>query len=142
MHLNPPHHHQHQQVPNFPHYHHQHHHHHHNQKRRLHYNSPDHHCQLCCDNCNEIRTTRPTPCGGFQMQTINPYKGYTIYQTQCICSPTIGAANEMFYMKFITPYNQPNCIHECQCQCHQSNMRKRGWIGNMYQKNRNLFGNY
>jgi hypothetical protein len=136
MHLNHHHHHHHP----IPHSHH-HHHHHHNHKRRLQYNyNTDDHCRVCCDNCNEYRISSPTPCGGYQMQTINPVKGYTLYQTQCVCNPSLGASNEMFYMKFFTPYNLSN--KECPCQCHQSIPRKRGWIGNIYHKNKTLFGIY
>ena len=98
-----------------------------------------HHCKFCCDSCSELRTTWRLPCGGYNSQCINPYKGYTIYQTQCACNQSLGATTQMIYLKYITPYNQGQSQflngngldYQCPCQCHAYPVQKRGWLGNV-----------
>jgi hypothetical protein len=88
------------------------------------HNNIQSHCDLCCDDCNEMKTSYQTPCGGYVAQCINPIKGYTIYQTKCSCSPYFGQ-HEVIYLKFLTPYSQ----HQT-AQCHfnlPQNQRKMSW---------------
>ena len=93
------------------------------------------HCNLCCDNCNELKASYRTPCGGFIIQCINPIKGYTIYKTKCLCSPYFGQ-NEMIYLKYMTPYSEYQKACNCNLQRKNQNF---SWICFPFNFLRNCF---
>ena len=81
------------------------------------------HCNLCCDKCNEWKTSYRTPCGGYHVQCINLVKGYSMFQQKCSCSPHFGQY-EVTYLKFRTPYSQ----FQQECQCRKQNRKSRKWL--------------
>ena len=87
-----------------------------------------------CSSYGEYKALNTTSCGGFQMQCINPYKGYQIYQKKCCCNPQNGQYE--VYIKYASPLSHmpiqghqacANSYHrrrEAQC-CHGHRVHRR-----------------